>query len=125
MGEGGLCTGQRSCATEVAIVKATCRFKAHSHMWRIKRSSGWIEDWVRHLICRLVTVHHLPALHAPGAVVDIVWAIITKLGKILYKLTTLMTRSLPRYGVVTDYNSLSVSGVAIVIVISVTEKYDI
>ena len=67
--------GQRSCATEAAIAKATRRFKTHSHTWRIKRSSGRIEDWVRHLVCRLVTVHHLPASHAPGAVVDIVRAI--------------------------------------------------
>ena len=43
--------GQRSHATEAAIVKATRRSKAQSHTWRIKCSSGRIEDWVCHLVC--------------------------------------------------------------------------
>ena len=72
--------GQHSYVTEAAIAKATRRFKAQSNMWRIKHSSGQIEDWVCRLICRLVTVHHLPASHAPGAVADIVQAIRVNIG---------------------------------------------
>ena len=50
-------------------------FKAQSHTWRIKHSNGQIEDWVRDLVCKLITIHHLPASHALGAIIDITRAI--------------------------------------------------
>ena len=63
--------GEGSPCTRAAIVKAARRFKAQSHIWRIKCSNGRIEDWVRELVRRLITVHHLPGSHAPGAISDI------------------------------------------------------
>jgi hypothetical protein len=67
--------GQRSRAIEVAIAKAANEFKEHSNVWRIKCPDGQIENWVRELSCRLITVRHLPATQTPGAISDILQAI--------------------------------------------------
>lgn len=67
--------GQRSREVEAAVAKAADEFKEHSNVWRIKRPDGRIENWVRDLACRLMTVHHLPATHTPGAISDVLQAI--------------------------------------------------
>ena len=66
---------QRARAVEVAIAEVANEFKQHSNVWRIKRPDGRIENWVRDLSCRLITVRHLPATQTPGAVSDILQAI--------------------------------------------------
>lgn len=66
---------QRSRAAKAAAMKAVRKFKEHSIVWRIKRPDGRIENWVRDLSCRLITVHHLPASQTPGAISDILQTI--------------------------------------------------
>jgi len=67
--------GQRCRAVETAIAKVADEFEGHSSVWRIKRPDGRIENWVRELSCRLITVRHLPATQTPGAISDILQAI--------------------------------------------------
>jgi len=67
--------GQRLQAVDAAVVKVTNEFKERSNIWRIKRPNGQIENWVRDLGCRLITVRHLPATQTPGAISDILLAI--------------------------------------------------
>jgi predicted nuclease with TOPRIM domain len=66
---------QRSHAVDAAVTKAIDRFNAESNPWRIKRPDGRIENWVRDLVCRLITIRHLPASQTPGAISDILQAI--------------------------------------------------
>jgi len=66
---------QRFQAVEAAIAKVTNEFKERSNVWRIKRPNGQIENWVRDLGCRLITIRHLPATQTPGAISDILQAI--------------------------------------------------
>ena len=65
--------GQRAHAVEAAISKATNNFEADA--WRIKRPDGRIENWVRDLSCKLISIRHLPASQTPGAIFDILQAI--------------------------------------------------
>jgi len=67
--------GQYSRTVKAATSKAIREFKAHSHALRIKRPDGRIENWVRDLGCRLISIRHLPASQTPGAISDILRAI--------------------------------------------------
>jgi len=67
--------GQHSRATEAAVAKAVRESEAEFHDLRIKRPDGRIENWVRDLSCRLITVRHLPASQTPGAISDMLRAI--------------------------------------------------